>query len=837
MFNKLSRTIKHFPLTSRFIVLFVAPLAAASWFAYSTLKGGLPAEHVVLTNSSFAAPISIVRDEHGVPHIDARTDVDAFYAIGYAHAQDRLWQLELQRRLVQGRLSEVFGKESVPQDTWFRTLGLYAAAKSAWPALSKEAQASLTAYAAGVNAGIAAQSSLPLEFKILNITPQPWTEIDSLAWVKMFAFNLGGNFRLEIARFIANQSLSSEQVKPFFPEYPSDSLTTIAQTNSNDQHATGLVSLLAFQQDLEHRFGLGGRAAGSNAWVVSGRLTATGEAFLANDPHLGLQIPSLWYAISAKGKKLNVAGMSLVGLPLVIFGHNANIAWGGTSMKADVEDLYLEHLDGSDPNSYDVNGVKEAFTTRTEEIGIRADFPEELHKKYQPIKIHVRTTRHGPIISDQFHVFDYPVSLRWTALDAGDTSYEAFYRLNFSQDWASFNNALHLLVGPALNMMYADRDGNIGYLGAGRIPIRKSGDGSIPSPGWNDEHEWVGFTPEDRWPQAFNPKSGFILNANNKIVGTDYPYFISRDWVSPARAQRIQQMLIEKINSKKLLTLSDMQHMQSDTLDIDAQAVMAELYGFVPQSDEQAKAWSYLKNWNGDMAADSQAAAIFHVWMRHFRKLLFTDPLKSAWKNTEQANYVESIGDNVELADLAKILKQHNSPWCAVQDTAAQKSCQTLLASSLQLAVDEIYKLKGDHSMASWKWGALQQTVYIHTPFSKIKPFDRIFEERIANGGSENSINVASSQFNEKEGYQQSFGSSFRQIIGLDQHHIVDRYMNSTGQSGNLVSQHYADMVEPFRDVHYYLLEAAPQQLDASLGSTHDADVKTASKAGSKELK
>lgn len=809
MFRTLSKAINVAPLTVRFVVLLLVPVAAAIWFTMSALKDGLPADQLVLYKPGMRAPATIMRDLHGVAHIEARSDADAFFGIGYVHAQDRLWQLELQRRLAQGRLSEVFGKESVPQDTWFRTLGLYAAARLAWPALSKEAQASLTAYAAGINAGIAAQRSLPPEFNILNVTPQPWTEIDTLAWMKMFALDLGGNFRLEISRFIANQSLSPDQLKSFFPDYPAGSPTTIAGSRRGSQ--AGLAHLSAFQQDLEQGLGLGGRAVGSNAWVVAGRLTATGETFLANDPHLGLRIPSLWYAISAKGSTLNVEGMSLVGLPLVIFGRNAQIAWGGTSMMADTQDLYLEHADGADPALYEANGVRNAFVERIEEIGVRADFPEQLHQAYQSLKIHVRSSRHGPIISDQFHVFDYPVSLRWTALDPGDTSYEAFYRLSFAHDWPSFNQALHSLVAPALNVMYADRKGNIGYVGAGRIPVRKSGDGSLPAPGWNDAHEWTGFIPVANWPKSYNPESGFILSANNKNVDREYPYFISRDWAPPARAQRIEQMLLEKTSRNTLLTLSDMQGMQADTLDLAAQAMMKELAGFVPQNPQQARAWSYLKNWTGDMAADSQGAALFHVWMRHFRKRLFTDPLKDTWKTAKQADYVATIGDRVELDELAAILRQRRSPWCARQESTAIKSCQEVLASSLQLAIDEIYKLKGDRSMASWKWGALQETVFIHTPFSKLKPFDHVFEKRIGNGGSANSINVASSQFRAKEGYLQSFGPSFRQIFSLDRDAITTRYMNSTGQSGNPVSPHYADMVLPFRNGQYYEFGMATQ--------------------------
>ena len=306
MLQSLLNATKKYPLASRFVMLIVLPLLAIAWFAVAKLKEELPPTSMVLTHTLMGSSASIERDDHGVPHITAGTDVDAYFAVGYAHGQDRLWQLELQRRMVQGRLSEIFGKDSVQQDTWFRTLGLYEAARSAWPSLSKEAQASLTAYSAGVNAAIAERHGLPIEFQILNVKPQPWTEIDSLAWIKMFALDLGGNFRLEIMRFLVNQSLPSKQAETFFSDYPSAAPTTVADQKTSAETVSGMAALLNFQKDMEAKYGLGGRAVGSNAWVVAGKHTQSGAAFLANDPHLGLQIPSLWYALSVKGKTLNV---------------------------------------------------------------------------------------------------------------------------------------------------------------------------------------------------------------------------------------------------------------------------------------------------------------------------------------------------------------------------------------------------------------------------------------------------------------------------------------------------------------------------------------------------
>jgi penicillin amidase len=813
MFKQLGKITTNSPLLTRLAIFILLPLLVGCWLMVAELNDNLAPDGLTKITRGVSAPVSIMRDVHGVPHIEASSDEDAFFAIGYVHAQDRLWQLEVQRHLAQGRLSEMFGLASVQRDIWFRTLGLYDSAKSAWPTLSKEAQDSLTAYTAGINAAMADQTSLPPEFRILGITPVPWTVYDSLAGIKLFALNLGSNFSAEMGRFLASQTLDAEQIAVLFPDNGLGAPTTIKAAIPPEvtKPALGVLDLgkmLAFQKtELEQGLGIGGRGVGSNAWVVAGKHTANKAALLANDPHLSLQIPSIWYVLSAKGKTLDVSGMSMVGLPLVIFGSNDKISWGGTNMLADAQDLYFEHADPADPTRYEVNGKWEKFATRQEAIAVRADFPQFLHKQYKPITVQIRSSRNGPIASDQFNAFGQAVALRWTALEPGDTSYEAFYRLNFATDWATFNKALYLHVAPALNMVYADRQGNIGYLGAGKIPVRKKGDGSTPASGRNDDYAWSGYIPPEQLPHSYNPESGYIVTANNKIVGEQYPYFISRDWASPARARRIEQLLQEKLAKNKVLTLEDMQQMQADTMDLEARDIMTELVNLTPGNEDQRQAFTYLKQWNGDMSEGSQAASIFNAWMRHFRKRLLNEQLKRYWNKPEQAGIVRIYRDDVSLKTLQHILKQKNTIWCKSEATPSRESCDDVLRNSLQSALDELYDLKGDHSMASWRWGELQASLYLHTPFSQVKPLDKFFERRIGNAGSENSISVASSKFEDKKGNLQYLGAGFRQVIQLDPKQILITYMNSTGQSGNLLSPHYDDMVEPFRNVDFYRLE------------------------------
>lgn len=806
--------LRSHPLLARLLLFVLLPLLSVGVWAWGSLSHALPAEGATRLTHGVSAPVTLLRDEHGAVHIQASNDRDAFYAVGYAQAQDRLWQLELQRRTARGLLSEVFGRDSIDADVWFRTLGLCESASSAWSALSGEARASLTAYTAGVNAAMAQTRTLPIEFHILDVKPEPWTEIDSLAWIKMFALDLSGNYRREIDRYLANGQLSQQQAAIFFPDYPEEGPSTVASTAD----AKALLRLADAQDRLQAGMGLAVPGTGSNAWAVAGRHTADGGAILANDPHLGLQSPSLWYVVSIDTPTLKVSGMSLVGLPVVVFGRNDRIAWGGTNMMADTQDLFFERVD-TEGARYESNGVWQPFQSRTEIIQVRADFPRQLRPRYTPVTLKVRSNPHGPIISDYFKVFDAPVALRWTGLDPADTSYEAFLRLNYAQDWNQFRQAMRHHVAPALNMLYADRAGHIGYLGAGRIPIRRRGEGTLPVPGWDPAYGWSGEVPPEQWPQSYDPGSGYLVSANQRVVDGTYPYFISHDWASPARARRIEQLLRAPIDAGRRFTAEDMQRIQADTVDLDALAMMTTLRARLPEGGHAAQAAQFLREWNGDMRADSQAASIFHTWMRHFRNDLFSDHLNGAWNNPQRARFMRRLSDGVRLDQLAALILNDPSGWCDNRSTALRESCAHLLASSQSEALDELHKLRGDWGMRSWQWGDVQKTVYRHTPMSQIKPFDRIFERRIGNGGSSNSINVASSEFAYSDGYLQNFGAGFRQIIGLNPERIQHYYMNSTGQSGNVMSRHYDDMVQPFRDVRYYrLIDDAPVGSSAADG-------------------
>jgi len=748
-----------------------------------------------------------------VPHIQANNDRDVFFGMGYVHAQDRLWQLEVQKRIAGGRLAEVFGREALKQDIWLRTLGLYEAAKTDWPALSSEAQQSLSAYTDGINAWLKTHDTLPPEFTLMGVKAEAWTVFDSLAWIKVFSLSLSGNFEREIGRYLAAQTLNSQEMATFFSGH--DRAGPITVQASDRATLSNLAAVADLQHGLASSLQIGGKFVGSNAWAVSGKFTKDGSAILANDPHLGLQIPSLFYAVSQEGLRLKGAGMSLVGLPLVIFGQNGEIGWGGTNMMADTQDIYFEQVSATDPDVYRVNETWKRFDVREESIAVKADFPTELRSPIKPVVIKVRSSRHGPIISDVVGVLRQPIALRWTALVSGDTTYEAFLRLNYAHDWESFRAALKYYVSPALNMVFTGKDGNIGYLGVGRIPLRNKGNGALPSPGWTDEYEWKGVIPFNSMPQSYNPESGYIVSANNKVVGSDYPYFISNDWASPARAQRIVDLLEKYKKDDGQFTVDQFKHIQADVMSLPAARMVPLMTALLPNNPRQREALGYLKAWNGEMRADSQAATIFNVWTKHLGRQLFFDRLQIDWPRRDQTSYLESMVEEVSIDDLYAILADKNNPWCAHIPRGTERDCSKILSVSLDAAISEIERVAG-HKMGSWEWGRVHFARYEHTPFSKVKLLDTLFERRAATGGSADTINVANATLNQSNGYEQKVGASFRQIIQMGPKQVTHLYMNSTGQSGNVVSSNYDNMVKPFQNVSYLALQLAKPEKGTS---------------------
>ncbi|MDP5134751.1 penicillin acylase family protein [Rheinheimera baltica] len=776
----------------RFLGFVILPLVVLSVWLYSYFKGALPLSEQRLEAQALSAPITLRRDEHGYLTIEANTDNDAFFAIGYAHAQDRLWQLEVQRRTIRGQLSEVMGKEALPFDILVRTLGLHDTAQQSLATLDNMALQSLEHYAMGINYWLEQGVELPAEFKLLDVAPQPWTPADSLAWIKFFALNSASNYRKELDNLLVREVLDSQQQELFLgAQRQSESLDLASQ-------------LSAFATNIEQQWMFNNDFVGSNAWVVAKRHMAEGLTTLASDPHLGLQIPSPWYMVSVKGERLAVSGATLVGLPIVMLGRNQHIAWAATNMMADTQDLYFEQINPNNPKEYRFQGEWLKFEERLETFHVKADFPSSMREQYEPVKVRVRQTFNGPIISDVINRGDRPMSLRWTGANTNDRSYEAFYRLNYAWNWQEFVGALDVLSAPAMNMLYMDVDDNIGYLGAGDIPVRGKGQGQYPMPGWEVEAQWQGMIPKSLMPKEFNPERGFIVSANNNMLPDDYAYFVSDDWAPPARAQRITQLIESKVSTKQRLTLEDHLSFQQDVMDLEALKLLPHLLFPTMANDEFSEVMDYLREWNGFADINSIAASIYFMWLPNIKKQVFEDELRAFWLQRNLGDGIDALLGSISNDKLLLALSDPDEAWCDDVSTLVRENCEDVKRTSLAKTIRELRKYFGK-DLNNWHWGELQSAYFKHTPLSQVKGLNKVFERRTPRGGSPNSVNAADGQFDLNEGFLATFGTSLRQVIQFDNSQARHLYINTTGQSGNAASSSFDDAIQLFNKGCYII--------------------------------
>lgn len=784
----------------RLILLLIGLVVIVLIAGYFYLRQSLPQTTGTVQLSGLQGAVDIVRDGHGVPHIFATTDSDAIFALGYVHAQDRMWQLEMNRRIGNGRMSEILGNATLSIDKFQRTIGYARLVRKEYDLLETRTQELLQAYAAGVNAWIAEDHLLPPEFLILGVKPEPWTVYDSLVWAKMMAWDLGGDYDLELLRAKLLAALGPERAIQLLPDYPKDAVTILsASLTPQSPNLQSLLSafpapLLALNDRFDRSFTYGGREAGSNDWVIGGTRTESGKPILADDPHLGSSIPSIWYLAEVQGDHLHSIGATFPGLPAVVIGHNEKISWGVTNLNPDVQDLYIEKINPANPNQVEVNGQWQAMQISQEEIKVSGED--------EPLQWAARWTRHGPLISDVSDT-STPVALRWTALDTDDTTIDAFFGINYAANWQEFQQALRKFIGPSQNFVYADVDGNIGYFGPGRIPIRKQGNGYLPVPGWNDDYAWTGWIPFEELPQAYNPNAGFIATANNKVVPDAYPYFISNDWSEPYRAERITELIETLSQAGEKISLDDVATIQGDQNSAEVQRTLPLLLETInrqdgdqngtTQTERQKQALEILTPWDGKLAIDSVAASLYEAWIIQLTQAMFEDDLRGDLYDemSTRANPVFVL--NVLSDPVA------SSVWCDNVLTPNPESCQATLLDAFDKALDDLSTRLGDN-MQQWQWGKLHITQYPHRPFSEVSAIKWLFHRTIANGGNRYTVDVAPVRINEP--YVQTHVPSYRQIVDMSDLNN-SRFIITTGQSGNLLSPHYDDFIEPHRDVKY----------------------------------
>jgi penicillin amidase len=759
-------------------ILLLAPLIVIAG-ALLWLRSSLPLSEGRLEVTGLTAAVSITRGSHGIPTIRAASDRDAAFALGFVHAQDRLFQMDLMRRAGAGRLSEWFGAPTLGIDRFMRTLGLYRAAASEYPLLSPGLRAVLDAYAAGVNAYLKERrGALTPEYYLLNVTPEPWTPADTLVWGKLMDLDLAGNFRRELLHARLAQRLSADELQLLYPPYPKDAPVTLSEAA---MHALEGLRLDVIAAQIPRSIG---PAFASNNWVVDGAHSASGKPLLANDPHLGLSAPSVWYLARLDTPGLSLAGATAPGSPLLVLGHNQRIAWGFTDTDSDVEDLFVERVDPKDPSHYLTPNGSAPFVTRSEEILVRGA---------APVHLTVRETRHGPVISDLGGSYAEPtpagsvLALETTFLQGDDRTPDALFALNRAQNWEGFRAALRDFVAPQQNMVYGDVDGNIGFLAPGRVPIRAKGDGWLPAPGWSGDYDWTGYIPFDQLPSAFNPPAGRIASANNKIVPDSYPYFLGRAWALPYRVERIDDMLKATPQQSPATSAA----IQGDTLSLMVKDVLPLMLAAKPGSRLAADALDRLRAWDGRMERGQVAPLLFVAWLREFNRTLFADRLGDAFED-----YWGLHPDVVRL-----ILTEHPE-WCAGKSAPKGQDCAGALAAALDRALDELKRRFGD-DMEQWRWGVPHQARFANRFWSSIPVLGRLFAAAVSADGGYDTVNVGATRLaSSSEPYADVHGPTLRMIVDLADP-AAARFMIAPGESGNVLSPHYDDLMASWRDVAY----------------------------------
>jgi penicillin amidase len=804
------------------LVVVLVALVAGAGFGFLTIRASFPQISGEVTVPGLSGAVEVRRDEWGIPHITADTATDLFMAQGYVHAQDRFWEMDFRRHVTAGRLSELFGEDQVETDSFIRTMGWRHVAEQELELLSPETVSYLEAYAAGVNAYLADRtgSSLSLEYAVLGLQnggyePEPWTPADSVAWLKAMAWNLSGNMDQEIQRVQYATRLSDAQLADVDPPYPYDrhpvilpdlessatATTATAATAMPDHGAlAGLASRLAPIGSMDRRVAdlLGipsGTGIGSNSFVVDGSRTASGLPLLANDPHLAPSMPGIWHQVSLRCRALtdacpfDVSGFSFSGFPGIILGHNDRVAWGFTNLGPDVQDLYLEDVQG---DRYRSPGGLEDLEIRTETIAVAGG---------DPVTIRVRSTSHGPLISDPSEYYSYigtlapiqgqpldgvaapDVALAWTALTPGRTA-DAVFLINRSQNFDDFREAAASFEVPSQNMIYADVDGHIGYQAPGAIPIRQGYDGKWPVPGWDSSFGWDGFVDFEDLPWVLDPDAGYIVTANNAVTDPDYPVFLTDDWSLGDRAARLVD-LIEGSGELTVETMAGLAFDQHGPLaDVLAPALQA-----LPRAgvEDASTALDLLDGWDGQQTADSSAAAFLNAVWSHLLPLTFGDEIY-------YTDYYPDGGDRwVEL--MRTLVEEPDNPWWDdVSTPGVNEDRDTILNVAVEDAFTELTERLGDDP-AAWRWGALHTLELRNETFgmSGIAPIEWLFNRgRYELGGGEDVVDATG--WDAREGYEVSWVPSMRMVIDLADLD-ASRYVNLTGTSGHAFHEHYDDQV------------------------------------------
>lgn len=730
--------------------------------------------------------VTVIRDTHSIPHIFADSQLDAYRALGFVHAQDRFFQMELARRTAAGRLSEVVGPFGLGGDRFMRTLGVYRLAEATVETLTPEARAAVDAYAQGVNAWLESpDSQRPAELIALGITPEPWRPADSAAWVRLMALLLAGDWRTEILKTQLSEFLSDAQLRDLWPDEPDDAPTTMALSADTRKQLAALANAIP---------DIFPEASASNEWVVSGQRSASGKPILANDPHLGLSAPGMWHLARIETPDFKASGGAIPGQPFFMVGQNGFLSWGLTTTHADTQDLFIERLDPNDPNRYLTPDGSAAFETRIEEIKVRG--------RSDPERLTVRTTRHGPVISGispdsrLLGGEGTVVSLAFAALREDDGTANAIYGMNTAQTVAQFLAAASDFHAPMQNIAYAHVDGDFGFVAAGRLPIRPDGPGDRPRPGWTGEHDWAGFVPFADLPRNENPASGLVVNANNRVAARDYPHVIANDWPEGFRAQRILDLLAEV----RLHTPESFAAIQTDVVSLGANELTEAMLNVLPDGEKKQELVRRLAAWDGDMSRERAEPLVFASLSRNLRRQLVADELG------EFANAYRGPPTRAMIGMLTS-----QTDWCDNTLTPGKEGCDIAVTQALRDTITELETAHGD-TPDTWRWGDSHIAPFAHPLFRFAGPLSAWFGANVATGGGDHTINRGTYRTEGEGRFPHVHGAGLRAIFDMAEPGAA-RYMLAPGQSGKMTSPHFADLAQSWADGDYIVLQGDPSRL------------------------
>ena len=837
-------------LTAVAAVVVITLIGGYIWF-YNATRSPLPQHDGEITVSGLKDSVEILRDEWGIPHIYASNMHDLFFAQGYTQAQDRWWQMEFWRHQGSGRIEELVGKNSdiLAADIFIRTVGWRRVAQEEVEVSDKETLSYLQAFADGVNAYTMNRKpgNLAMEYSFLGLTGidisiEPWTPVDSLVWAKVMAWDLGFKGCRDELRATLYQEIGQEMTDQLLtPPWPFGQKPTIVQpedlliageqltSRPDNDDVLYQADTVAGRSSRPIPYLGAGQGLGSNNWVVSGNLTESGWPLLANDPHLGIQMPAIWYQIglhcrSASGEQLlDVTGFALAAVPGVVIGHNDRIAWGVTNLAADVYDLYQIRVNPGNPLQYEWNGEWRDMTVHRETIRFGDGEP--------PVTIEVRQTHLGPIINDNqldeesgdilgFNNED-PLALCWTALDPS-TICQSVFHLNQAGNWEEFQQALGYWDVPSQNFVYADVEGNIGYQMPGRIPIRTPNhSGLLPAPGWTDEFEWQGFIPYDSLPRIYNPKCGYIVTANQAVVPPEYyqqleqelgegpNYVFGHEWNYGYRGQRITELLEDGAPH----TVTSFQAIQGDNKLISAEEIMPFLENLPLVDNELTDARDWLLEWDFQCGTESPQAVLYSQFWSALMHNLYADQLGQ----DETGEDITIDGDSTEMwATFLLMVEPDNVWWDDITTEELVETRDDILVRSFREGYNKT-KAELGKDRTQWQWGKLHTSTFVSNPLgvSGIGLIERLVNRGpFATGGTTDAIN-ATRWVTTDNNLAVATLPSMRMIVDLG--NLANSLtVNTTGQSGHPYSQHYDDMIDPWRNLEYYSMLWTRNQVESA---------------------